>query len=335
MDKITWETIYRTQAPVLLGVCRRYISDPQTAEDIMHDAFLTAIHKQHTFTQKGPLIAWIRKITVNTALQHLRKEKRLFVTALEENTAEADEIETASEAFEDDPKSIILSADLREKDLLAALDELPEHHRVVFNLYVFESFSHKEIGELLQISVGTSKSHLARARKKLQSLLLNKAKAMKEKEKRAFGGIITSPEGKDAYIDRLYQNCLGDLSVPPAGNPDFLAQVIQKEAFQSAAGSTFPWHMTGVGIVSAGLVAALLFFKKPANEEANVETLQVTREVPVSPSVATSPEQHRSTAPRPQAQGQPVHSASAASVPAPVVINKQVVVKDTIFHIIK
>lgn len=67
MDKITWETIYRTQAPVLPGVCRRYISDPQTAEDIMHDAFLTAIHKQHTFTQKGPLIAWIRKITVNTA----------------------------------------------------------------------------------------------------------------------------------------------------------------------------------------------------------------------------------------------------------------------------
>lgn len=158
MKEIFWEELYRTQAPILLGVCRRYVPDVQQAEDLMHDAFLTAIRKQESFSNMGTIEGWLRRITVNTALLHLRNEKKLSMLYSSDDIGERPD-EVPDMDPDATPESIILAAGFESADLLAALDELPEHHRVVFNLYVFEGYTHKQIGEELGISAGTSKSH--------------------------------------------------------------------------------------------------------------------------------------------------------------------------------
>ena len=72
-----WQTTYTTQAPKLLGLCQRYVADKSKAQDLLHDAFVTAIGKQNTFMNKGSFEGWLRRITINTVLMHLRKEKHL------------------------------------------------------------------------------------------------------------------------------------------------------------------------------------------------------------------------------------------------------------------
>ena len=167
-----WQTTYTTQAPKLLGLCQRYVADKSKAQDLLHDAFVTAIGKQNTFMNKGSFEGWLRRITINTVLMHLRKEKHFFQNI---DDLEIRQVSEDNELNMEDTKSLILNSNLEKEDLLFAIEQLPVHHKTVFNLYVFDDFSHKEIAETLQISAGTSKSHLARARKKIQEILLKKA----------------------------------------------------------------------------------------------------------------------------------------------------------------
>ncbi|MGB3946735.1 MAG: sigma-70 family RNA polymerase sigma factor [Bacteroidia bacterium] len=169
-----WDVIYKNNASKLLGVCRRYINDEQLAEDLMHNAFITAMNKISTYSGSGLFEAWLRKIVVNTVLLYLRESKKMQISDTEqiENHPISDS-ETESEQTQ---KKIIEEAGFSQQELLEIVDKLPLHHKTVFNLYVIDGYTHNEIGDLLKISGGTSKSHLARARKKIQELLLEKAK---------------------------------------------------------------------------------------------------------------------------------------------------------------
>ncbi len=153
--------IYERYAPFLLGVIRRYVSNIEDAEDVMIDAMFKVLTKIDSFDFKGSFEGWIRRIGVNQALMHLRKMKqeRLIVSLDEYAIPLVDEsiqIEDALEA----PGAFI-----------KILDELPGGYRTVFNLYVMDGYKHREIAEMLDISIHTSKSQLIMAKKKLKAIM--------------------------------------------------------------------------------------------------------------------------------------------------------------------
>jgi RNA polymerase sigma factor (sigma-70 family) len=229
-----WQNAYQNHAPKLLGVCRRYVNDLNVAQDLLHDAFITAIQKQGSFANKGAFEGWLSRIVVNTVLMHLRKDKKW--TQSIDNVELIDE-ENEQEVESQSTKSLILSSDFCQEDLLFAIDQLPIHHKTVFNLYVFENYPHKQIAETLQISAGTSKSHLARARKKIQEILLQKALEMKKKERKmAFFPFFTS---KNNYLDDLYKSKLGDLQIAPKSLPSELGKLMQQPQNQPIVKSFF------------------------------------------------------------------------------------------------
>lgn len=341
MKEIFWEELYRTQAPILLGVCRRYVPDVQQAEDLMHDAFLTAIRKQESFSNMGAIEGWLRRITVNTALLHLRNEKKLSLLYSSDDIGERPD-EVPDMDPDATPESIILAAGFESADLLAALDELPEHHRVVFNLYVFEGYTHKQIGEELGISAGTSKSHLARGRKKIQQILLRKAQAMKEKEKRAALFILPFFKKEDTFIDELYKKTLADTPIPPASQiPGSLVEAFKK-APPLPVKPIITWIKPAFwasGILVAAVSVAILVSRPspapPLQEEVSQAPalpdsgrVQITSGPSDNGSVTTSPIKPAIT------PDKPLKRHENPPTP-PVVVNKKVVVKDTIFEVIK
>ncbi len=149
------KALYHRFSDMAMGVCMRYAKNRKDAEDILQDAFVTVFRKLDQYSGKGELGGWIRKITVNTAITHFRKNKKhhLYV-ALE---ASGIEVESFDDVF----------ADLSAQHLMQKIRKLPENYRVVFNLYGIEGFTHPEIAQQLGISVNTSKSQYSRARKML------------------------------------------------------------------------------------------------------------------------------------------------------------------------
>ncbi|WP_435357899.1 RNA polymerase sigma factor [Emticicia sp. SJ17W-69] len=165
-SKSFWEKTYHQNINQLIGVGYRYTTNRQLSEDLAHDAFLLAYEKVNDFEGKGPFEAWLRRIMVNHCLQYLRnQQKQKYLTDYLKNTVENNEESMYEE-----------SQDFSEDELLAAINQLPEHHKMAFNLYVIDGFTHAQIAQELSISEGTSKSHLARARKKIKELLNNNKK---------------------------------------------------------------------------------------------------------------------------------------------------------------
>lgn len=143
------EQLYRLYANKLFAVCLKYSSSHQQAEDNLQDGFMTIFDKIKQYQDKGSFEGWMKRIMINTTLQKYRKQT-VFEIFSEENLKEP-----ALEIDED-----VVSVDY----LLEIIQELPDRYRQVFNLYALDGFSHKEIAEMLQITTGTSKSNLARAR---------------------------------------------------------------------------------------------------------------------------------------------------------------------------
>jgi RNA polymerase sigma factor (sigma-70 family) len=172
MSKIKpdWNKIYSGLSPKLLGICRRYIQDIYTAEDIVHDSFITAIQKNDQLNDEKALFAWLKKIVVNNALQHIRKHSKDTFISTEPSEIPDTSSEMEHPILED--KNIFIY-DFTNEELLSSIDSLPPHHKSVFNLYFIENQSHAEISGLLGITVNTSKSHLLRAKKSIQNYLLN------------------------------------------------------------------------------------------------------------------------------------------------------------------
>ncbi len=173
-DEKAQEYIYNKYSPVLFGICLRYMKNKMRADDVMQDAFVTIFTKITQFKSKGSFEGWIKRITVNTALMQLRKDKKEIVSEFIENVEQA-KSEDEKVLNLKDVKSVIENANFSQTEIFEVLSELPEGFRTVFNLYVIDELKHKEIAKELNISVGTSKSQLMRGRKKFEELLYEKA----------------------------------------------------------------------------------------------------------------------------------------------------------------
>ena len=150
------EELYRRYSGVLYGICLKYSKNKSEAEDNLHDSFMTIYDKVGQFNHKGSFEGWMKRITVNTIMQKYRKERHLKVVS--DNIGEEADVQ-------ENHANISLST------LLSYIQELPNKYRLTFNLYVLDGYTHKEIGELLGTSTGTSKSNLARARMILKEKL--------------------------------------------------------------------------------------------------------------------------------------------------------------------
>ncbi|WP_248724647.1 RNA polymerase sigma factor [Seonamhaeicola sp. ML3] len=150
--------LYKLFSSKLFSVCLKYSRNYAEAEDNLQDAFLTIFNKIEQYKHKGSFEGWLKRITVNTVLQRYRNEKVFDI--INENSVEDSEVEIEEET---------LSIDF----LLQVIQELPDRYRLVFNLYVLDGYSHKDIAEMLSINVGTSKSNLARARQILKQNILD------------------------------------------------------------------------------------------------------------------------------------------------------------------
>lgn len=163
-DRKSQKALYDKYANMIFGVIRRYESSMEIAEEILNDAFILIFTKLNQYSFSGSFEGWMRRITVNCAIDHYRrnvKHQKVINT----------DFETIDPYIEDDAAS-----KLYYKELLQIIYTLSESQRMVFNLFVFEDYSHKEIAEQLGISEGYSKWYLNDARKKIKDKihLMNK-----------------------------------------------------------------------------------------------------------------------------------------------------------------
>ncbi len=152
------EELYRRFSPRMYAVCLRYAGKAEEAEDILQEGFIKVFRKMDSYRGDGSFEGWMRRIFVNTAIEHFRRKRYLMpVTEREENTIEG--------------KYNSVLDDLGAKDILALVQELSPGYRTVFNMYVVEGYTHREIADMLGISEGTSKSQLSRAKVILQDMV--------------------------------------------------------------------------------------------------------------------------------------------------------------------
>jgi len=149
------EKLFNLFSDEMFGVCLYYSKDYTEAEDTLHEGFIKVFNKIGQYQHKGSLAGWIKRVIINTALEKFRKQNQLY--ALSDDYDHSDDIEEDK-----------VTSDISAQDLIKLIRELSPKYRMVFNLYAIEGYSHKEIGEMLGISEGTSKSNLARARYILQ-----------------------------------------------------------------------------------------------------------------------------------------------------------------------
>jgi len=156
--------IYRLYYKSMYNTSLRIIRDPQEAEDIMQESFLSAFRKIKTYSGKVSFGAWLRKIVINNSLDALKKRKFL-IDDLDENI-----VEQLTEEEEPDEDLTMVRVD----EIRQAIDYLPDGYRIVLSLYLLEGYDHEEIAEILDISSSTSRSQFTRARQKLIQFLKNK-----------------------------------------------------------------------------------------------------------------------------------------------------------------
>ena len=158
-DQKAQAQLYNKYKGILFGVCLRYSKNREDAKDLLQEGFVNIFKDLYQYQPTSALGAWMRKVMVNTALQHIRKQKRLFPTV--ELSEYTDAIESEEQLF----------SRFREKALIQMIQKLPDGYRAVFNLYVIEGYSHKEIAEQLGIAEASSKSQLSRAKQVLRRML--------------------------------------------------------------------------------------------------------------------------------------------------------------------
>lgn len=150
--------LYERFAPKMYGVCLRYAANAEEAEDILQEGFIKVFRKISSYRGEGSFEGWIRRIFVNTAIEQFRKKTYLQpITEQEESNIEG--------------KYVSVLDNMAEKDIIKLIQQLSPGYRTVFNMYVIEGFTHKQIADALNISEGTSKSQLSRAKLILQDLV--------------------------------------------------------------------------------------------------------------------------------------------------------------------
>ena len=150
------EELYNRFSGKMYAVCLRYANNADDAQDLLQEGFIKVYRNLHRFRAEGSFEGWIRRVFVNSAIEHFRKKSIELskVSDKEENTIEDSDVPALDQPAE--------------RDIVKLIQDLSPGYRTAFNMYVVEGYSHKEIGDLLGISEGTSKSQLARARSILQ-----------------------------------------------------------------------------------------------------------------------------------------------------------------------
>ncbi len=155
------QQVYEAYYGAMMGVCLRYSNNEQEAFDILQEGFIKVFRHVSKYKPGTSLFSWIKRIMVNTAIDYYRKENR----------RRTEDLDKAYAVSSNDPG--VLSS-MAQKEILDAIQTLTAAYRNVFNLYVIEGYSHREIGEILNISESTSRSNLVKARSKLRTLLAKK-----------------------------------------------------------------------------------------------------------------------------------------------------------------
>lgn len=156
-DRYCQELLYRRYFDTMIRMCIRYTEDREIAMEIVNNGFLRVFKKLDTFSFKGSLEGWIRKLVYHSLSEYYKKHsKYLQFIVLEDRDASINE-HTLSNIYEE--------------DILKLIDQLPPATKEVFRLFAIEGFSHNEIADMIKISEGTSKWHLSAARKRLKQLI--------------------------------------------------------------------------------------------------------------------------------------------------------------------
>lgn len=162
-DRYYQQQLYQAMYSQMMAVCYRYASRSEDAKDLFQEGFIKVFEKIEKFDFKGSLQGWIRRIMVNHAIDHYRKNKNKF--AMSESMMEAERI--ADQEMDESIFEGITSA-----QLLECVQELSPVYKAVFNMYVLDGYTHAEIALELNISEGTSKSNLSKAKKNLKEMVL-------------------------------------------------------------------------------------------------------------------------------------------------------------------
>ena len=161
--------LYQLHSSHMYAICLRYTRNTEDAEDVLQEGFMKIFHAFEGFKGESNIKTWMQRIMVNTAINHYRQKKKMDFTSIDKDGSVVLRIDN-NDAINK------MSTD----ELLEVINELPNGYRMVFNLYVIEGYKHKEIAEMLEITEGTSKSQLAKARNAIQVLIADKLGITKE-----------------------------------------------------------------------------------------------------------------------------------------------------------
>lgn len=165
------EAVYARYSPTMLGVCYRYAKNREDAEDMLQEGFIKVFSQIHQFKAEGSFEGWIRTIVVHTCINHLKKNKK-FSESVSLVHAHGLKVQGYN-----------IPSILAAKQVVECIRLLPLGYRTVLNLYAIEGYSHKEIGNILDIEESTSRSQYTRARALLEEILIKKKVISKRRER--------------------------------------------------------------------------------------------------------------------------------------------------------
>jgi RNA polymerase sigma factor (sigma-70 family) len=161
-DRRSQELLYKQYFGFAMGICLRYTKNRDEALEVLNDSFLKVFNKIDKFDFEKPFRTWVKRIVINTAIDNFRKQQKHYFH------------KDIDEVISEESKEISAIDKLNFEDLLMLIHKLPHAYQVNFNLFAIEGFKHEEIAEIMQISVGTSKSNVSRARFLIRRMLENK-----------------------------------------------------------------------------------------------------------------------------------------------------------------
>jgi RNA polymerase sigma factor (sigma-70 family) len=164
-DRKQQKALYDRYAPLFYSMCLRYAKDKAEADDVLQEGFVKIFTKIEQYSNENSFEGWMRRIILNTAINNYRQNlKHYYHDDIADNT----QVETADRINQD--------VDFTQEELMSVIQKLPERSKLVFNMYAIEGFKHKEIAEMLEIDVATSKSQYHRAKKSIQDKLYELSK---------------------------------------------------------------------------------------------------------------------------------------------------------------
>lgn len=166
-DRRSQQAVYKLLYGKMKAVCLRYTRDSDQAMDVLQEGFIKVFQNMERYSGSGSFEGWVRRIMVNLSIDRFRKSKNDFILMNDAMSAEQweDEIEEEELAEQD-------QYDFKPHQIIEAMQQLSPAYRTVFNLYVFENYTHQDIADALGVSVGTSKSNFAKAKRNMKKILI-------------------------------------------------------------------------------------------------------------------------------------------------------------------